>query len=451
MRLGHMWVKFLIFILLNFSWVAAWLLPLNLQAQKVAIAAVNQVNPTPTPRPDRIILTWQTDPATSQTVTWRTDNSVKTPLAEIALADASANFANYAKALPAQTELLKTQTSEALYHSVNFTQLLPNTLYAYRVGDGTYWSEWFQFKTASQQTEPFSFIYFGDVQNQVFSQWSRVIRAAYAEVPKAKFMLYVGDLINHPEDDTEWQEWFAAGSFIHATVPNILVAGNHEYSRNAVGFPRITRHWAAQFNLPDNGIKSEPDLVYYTDYQDLRIISLNSYWKVPAQAKWLEEILKNNPKKWTVVTCHYPVQSTAIGRENENLLKHWQPILDKYKVDLVLQGHDHTYARGASSTSKENNGSLKTTPVYVVSISGPKMYTLGDKEWLERGAENTQLYQVITVEQDKLIYKSMTVTGELYDAFELHKQKDEAARVTELKTANKAERRFTNTLKAPTK
>ncbi|WP_170252530.1 purple acid phosphatase family protein [Adhaeribacter aerolatus] len=444
-------MKLFVLNIFNLLWISAWLLPLPVQAQKPGKTEIKRVNATPGPRPDRIILTWQTDPTTSQTVTWRTDNSVTTPKAEIALADASANFANYAKALPAQTEPLKTQSGEALYHSVNFSSLSPNTLYAYRVGDGTYWSEWFQFRTASQEPEPFSFIYFGDVQNQVLSQWSRVIRAAYAEMPKAKFMLYVGDLINHPEDDTEWQEWFTAGSFIHATIPSILVAGNHEYTRNAVYLPRITRHWAAQFNLPDNGIKSEPDLVYYTDYQDLRIISLNSYWKVPAQAKWLEEILKNNPKKWTVVTCHYPVQSTAIGRENENLLKHWQPILDKYKVDLVLQGHDHTYARGTSSSAKENKEEFKTAPVYVVSISGPKMYTLGNKEWIGRGAENTQLYQIITIEQDKLIYKSITTTGELYDAFELHKQQGEAARVTELKTTNKAERRFTNTLKAPTK
>ena len=453
MRLEKIGVQsFLFYVICSLFLIQCWLIPLKGFSQTAGPPGINQVNPVPSPRPDRIILTWQTDPASSQSVTWRTDKTVKTPKAEIALADASSYFTNYTKEFPAGTQGLKTKNGEALYHAVNFTNLIPNTLYVYRVGDGTYWSEWFQFRTASRQPEPFSFIYFGDVQNQVYSQWSRVIRAAYAEMPKAKFILYAGDLINHAEDDTEWQEWFTAGGFIHATIPSILVAGNHEYARNAVGLPRITRQWDPQFNLPANGLKSQQDLVYYTDYQDVRIISLNSYWLVPAQARWLEEILKNNPKKWIVVACHYPVHSTAIGRENENLVKHWQPILDKYKVDLVLQGHDHTYARGTKSSPAGNSiKDEKSGPVYVVSISGPKMYTLGEKNWVARGGENTQLYQIITVEQDKLIYKSMTVTGELYDAFELNKIKGQRAQLTELHKDVKGERRFNNTLKIPTK
>ncbi|MFM8215573.1 MAG: fibronectin type III domain-containing protein, partial [Pirellula sp.] len=45
--------------------------------------------------------------------------------------------------------------------------LQPATKYAYRVGDGVNWSEWFQFRTASTQPEPFSFVYFGDAQNDL--------------------------------------------------------------------------------------------------------------------------------------------------------------------------------------------------------------------------------------------------------------------------------------------
>jgi hypothetical protein len=38
-------------------------------------------------------------------------------------------------------------------------------MYAYRVGDGTHWSEWFHARTAANEPEPFSYIYFGDAQN----------------------------------------------------------------------------------------------------------------------------------------------------------------------------------------------------------------------------------------------------------------------------------------------
>jgi hypothetical protein len=60
--------------------------------------------------------------------------------------------------------------------------------------------------------------------------------------------------------------------------------------------------------------------------------------------------------------------------------------------------------------------------MYVVSVSGPKMYTLSFTDWLERVASNTQLYQLITVDNKELVYKAYTATGELYDAFKLRKK-----------------------------
>ena len=58
------------------------------------------------------------------------------------------------------------------------------------------------------------------------------------------------------------------------------------------------------------------------------------------------------------------------------------------------------------------------------------MYRLNPQGWerwgakKERDAENTQLIQVITVDDDTLEYKSYTATGELYDAFDLVKNED---------------------------
>ena len=40
--------------------------------------------------------------------------------------------------------------------------------------------------------------------------------------------------------------------------------------------------------------------------------------------------------------------------------------------------------------------------VYVASVSGPKMYDLGRRPFMRSAAENTQLYQIITVEPDRL-------------------------------------------------
>lgn len=49
------------------------------------------------------------------------------------------------------------------------------------------------------------------------------------------------------------------------------------------------------------------------------------------------------------------------------------------------------------------------------------MYDIGLQDWMDRAASNTQLYQTVTIDGDKLTYQSYTVTGEKYDSFELLK------------------------------
>jgi 3',5'-cyclic AMP phosphodiesterase CpdA len=101
----------------------------------------------------------------------------------------------------------------------------------------------------------------------------------------------------------------------------------------------------------------------------------------------------------------------------------FKPLFDRYKVDLVLQGHDHTYARGMSKIPMQRKGDRSGT-VYVVSVSGPKMASSGvaPKSWMDRSALNTQLYNVISILDDKLEFRAYTVTGKLFDAFDLLKQ-----------------------------
>ena len=102
----------------------------------------------PRPLPDRVVLTWNGNPATTQAVTWRTDTSVKRGVAELSPAtDAAKDLAP--RTFAARTEPLASDLGDAHHHSVTFTGLTPATLYAYRVGDGANWSEWFHFRTAA--------------------------------------------------------------------------------------------------------------------------------------------------------------------------------------------------------------------------------------------------------------------------------------------------------------
>ncbi|MEX0288360.1 MAG: fibronectin type III domain-containing protein [Flavobacteriaceae bacterium] len=389
----------------------------------------------PSQDPDRIMLTFHGDPATSRAVTWRTDKSISQAVAQIAEAKVNSEFAGDAVTTTAKTEpfdLGKYKGNASLvvhYHSVIFEGLKPNTLYVYRVGDdGRYWSEWIQFRTAKINYAPTQFVYFGDAQNDILAHWSRVIRMAYQTAPDASFAIHAGDLINDAHRDQEWAEWYKAGGFIHSQWTAVPVVGNHEFRPLADGEERrLSIQWRPQFTLPvEKHLSSElHETVYTVDYQDIRIIVLNSNDKLEEQTRYIEEQLKNSTAKWKVLSCHHSIFSPATGRDFQFAREHWKPLLDKYGVDLVLNGHDHLYTRGhvpvRTADSKES-GALST--VYVTSVSGPKQYELDTEQMkayasqgyrLDQSAEQTQFFQVITIEDNTLTYVAYNVLGEEYD------------------------------------
>ena len=475
----------------------------------------------PSPLPDRVVLTWTGDPATSQAVTWRTDPSVKRAVAELAIANDNGRALRPATH-PARTTVFTSDLSTAHYHTVTFAGLDPDTLYAYRVGDGVNWSEWFHFRTAQREPAPFTFVYFGDAQNEIKTHWSRVFREAFRGAPRAAFTLHAGDLVNRADRDAEWGEWFGAPAWVNGTIPVIATPGNHEYvrvgagpetdrlwttrdgrdlqveitlevegeanaptgyrveartatvtarirldpdrrfvavddafttltgytladlagtranqaplhDRQAVrGQSQLSAHWRTQFAFPDHGPAGIEETAYYVDYQGARIISLNSMEKQEEQAAWLRRVLSHQPQRWTILTFHHPVFSPALNRDNPRLRELWKPIFDEFKVDLVLTGHDHTYARSGDRPATVGTANVPTGyqqaydpaigTVYVVSVSGPKMYGSGASAWAVRVAEDTQLYQIITVNHHELHYEARTPTNRLYDQFTLRKR-----------------------------
>ena len=391
----------------------------------------------PSKDPDRIILTFNGNPSTKRAVTWRTDSSVKKAEAQIAVAGINSDFVKEASTYTANTEefdlgLYKSNKSLIVnYHSVVFENLKPNTLYAYRVGFAENWSEWIQFKTANDTYSPTQFVYFGDAQNDILNHWSRVIRMAYKTAPDASFVIHAGDLVDSAHKDNEWAQWFKAGGFIHSQWTAIPVVGNHEFQRFD-GYEgtlprRLSIQWRPQFTLPveENLDEKLHETVYSVEYQDILVLVLNSTGQLEEQTEYIREKLTNSDAKWKIVTNHHSVFSPAEGRDFEYARKVWKPLFEKYDVDLVLNGHDHTYARGHTPVKSQNvneSGIFKT--LYVTSVSGPKQYKL-DKDQIknyeidgyksDKMGEETQFFQVINIDSNKLTYSAYTTLGDLYD------------------------------------
>lgn len=378
--------------------------------------------------PDRIVLNITASPATSLAVNWRTGEEVKEALAEIVQAADGPDLGNGVQQVKAITTPFGADSLHAANHSVVFTGLQPKTVYMYRVGGNNQWSEWFQVRTAGVAGDTVKLIYMGDAQNNIKSLWSRTIRQAFIQMPDANLVIHAGDLVNRGQRDEEWGEFFYAGGFIHSMIPGMMVPGNHEHSKDTAGeFSILTPHWRAQFTLPENGPAGLEETCYFSDIQGVRFISLNSQAinlteeGATRQYRWLDSLLSHNPNKWTCISFHHPVFSAKASRDNETLRTRFKPLFDKYKVDLVLQGHDHAYARGMQHVPVLSKDAVSGT-MYVISVSGPKMYELAKEPWMDRTAMNTQLFQLVYIAGNMLRFETYTTTGKLFDAFDLVKQ-----------------------------
>jgi predicted phosphodiesterase len=396
----------------------------NLNAQTIQNEFANF---EPTVYPDRIMLSIPGNPATSRAVSWRTVFEITESVGEIAILDPSPKFDDKVKTVSGTHSPWEEGSEVSMGHKVVFENLQPETKYAYRVGDGKNWSEWFQFETSSATAKPFSFIYLGDVQNDIKSLGSRTLRQAYSHFPEADFMLFAGDIVS-TSNEAYWREFFYAGGWMFGMIPSIVTPGNHEFDSNEDGLRTFSKHWNQIYQMPGNTPADKyKNRNYYFDYQGVRFISLDSpsLGNFPEDSTlvldWMEKTLAGNPNLWTVVFTHYPIYSCSQGRNNERYRNAVQPILEKYNVDLVLAGHDHTYCRGFNTENIMVKGI--NPPLYLVSVSGPKMYGLNTSFWSDRMASMTQLYQNISISSDKLEYQSFTVAGELYDHFVISKNK----------------------------
>ena len=373
--------------------------------------------------PDRIVASPAADPSRGFAVAWRTDGSVQSPLLEVALAGDSPAIGGI-RQVRATTRALQTENGLAHHHRADIDGLQPDTPYVYRVQGNGSWSAWNQLRTLAVVGQPLTVLYFGDTQNKNVSHVSRVVRAAQKAAPDARLSLFAGDLVSGGDgmDDSEWGEWFAAAGWLAQETLVAPAIGNHEYFEEFEDTPQERRvlggHWPVTFALPGNGAQDAPRTSYWFDAQGVRVAVVDGTSALDlgtarAQAQWLDKVLSGNPQPWTIVLLHQPFYSPREGRENTALREVLLPVVRRHQVDLVLQGHDHTYGRRGEGQA--------ATPQYVVTVAGPKQYRLSDeaRRTMDPVAEDTQLFQVLRIDPQHLRYEARTVTGRLYDAFEL--------------------------------
>ena len=380
------------------------------------------------PRPDHLQLTWQGDPATTATVQWRTDDSVNQGL--LWIAPKSEFLARGKKSVQRKKARLVELRSRQVVndpvvhlHRVVLESLQPATDYLYAVSadNGKSWSDPRGFRTAAAApSEPFSFVYLGDPQNGL-DRWGQLIRQADFEFPHARFYMIAGDLIDHGQEQDNWDQFFHEGSSVFDRSMVVPALGNHD---SHGGHPTL---YLKQFALPDNGSdKLDPGRTYHVNYQDLLVVVMDSNYHLvepELQVDWLDRVLGESDARWKVVIYHHPFYASREGRDNKPIRDAWGPIFDKHNVDIAFQGHDHAYMRTVPMRGNEPVAEGEQGTIYLVAVSGTKMYEQALPEFAAFGVVNTRTFQVIDVDplSGSLKYRAIDDRGNVVDEFSLRK------------------------------
>lgn len=398
-----------------------------------------------TPWPDRIFQSIAEDPSTQISISWRASNQVITGYVEYTEAGSFYAQSNNILTKAAIIRPVRHEHVHDHYFQADISGLKPETNYKVRVGNDSYRSEWIDVRTAPESFKPFRFLYFGDMQSQIREKGTGIFRHAAMHYHDARFMVHAGDLVSSSGDDDTWGEWFYAGNWLFQQVPSLVVAGNSDHFRwqqQPVDKQMLFPQWHGVFNMPKNNPEGLENLAYYFDYPGIRIIALYSNFEsltgnnrdiyikndlqltqdlFNQQLRWLERALAGNRQPWLAVVIHHPVFTARKERYNELLQNHFLPLFEKYKVDLVMQGHDHVYARG-SNPDPEKESKL---PVYVISVAGGEMREVDRSHtWISRYKENTQLYQVIHIGRNALRLESVDTRGNIADRFWIRRAED---------------------------
>lgn len=254
------------------------------------------------------------------------------------------------------TNTVVASSDDRLLHTATLTGLVAEMGYYYQViveEDGReemIRGEVNSFQTASLPNTPFAFAVMGDTQGNPTVNGTL---AQYAWALRPNFLVIPGDLVDDGPVKNQWiNDFFASMNPLMCRVPFYPVLGNHE---------RNSDYYYRYMDLPP------PEYYYSFQYGNAMFFMIDSNKKVDEESEqylWLEKQLQELEARekagtsdvvWKFVCYHHPSYSSDED-DYGNLWKGkstWgdlrirplTKLYDRYAVDVVWNGHIHSYER----------------------------------------------------------------------------------------------------------
>ncbi len=173
--------------------------------------------------------------------------------------------------------------------------------------------------------------------------WNRTLEAALEQDPDVSFIISAGDQVNKTGQAKEEEYAGYLDPDALTSLPVATTIGNHD-SLNA--------DYMYHFNNPNTteyGATQAGGDYYYSYGNGLFIVLNTNNYNVAEHKKAIEEAVASDPDAaWRIVTIHQDIYGTGLDHSDTDgmiLRTQLTPIFDEFDIDVVLQGHDHTYSR----------------------------------------------------------------------------------------------------------
>ena len=358
-----------------------------------------------------------------------------------------------------QTEAVTIDGVKYYSNKVIVKNLKEDTNYYYQVMQNGKWQDAEVYTTKS--FSEFSFLYVGDPQigasknqtsteqekmvsvgNEVSStaadnlaarndgyNWNNILNDAVKDHSNVSFIVSAGDQVNAGKNEREYAAYLGADAL--TSLPVATTIGNHD---------SVSNQYSLHFNNPNAFSSKDANYIqgqteagtdYYYSYGNVLFIVLdtNNYNCATHENVMKKAISENKDAKWRIVVFHQDIFGSGYDHSDSDgmvLRTQLTPLMDKYDIDVVLQGHDHTYSRtyqlqgdGKDHTAYGKDVDMKSAD-YITqnncyqivddTESGTVVNPKGTVYLEANSATGSKFYNLIASKQDYISERSQTWT-----------------------------------------
>lgn len=289
--------------------------------------------------------------------------------------------------------------------------------------------------TLNVSSQDWKCVIYGDTRDDN-PEHREVLQSMKQNTPDSKFIICVGDVVNHGDNLSEWQDWYSTFTSVFGTTgqdqsPPFYMAtpGNHDATETFNGLNNWNNYLPGQkVQYSDVKLNYSDGKYFVFDHENVRFVVLDSDKSdvYGEQYTMLMNAIENNPKQWLIAVWHHPIFDFGEKSYEDEIHDVWGIPLYQNGADILFLGHSHYYVR---SKKLELNGAKnppldpgKGTAHIVVGNGGASLDipipNHDNNGYMVDSYSNSSSdfgYSELHFKNDSLFYKHIFRDGSVYD------------------------------------